>query len=563
MRYTIVDSFPDLGIKTAFHFLRWVQVNPHGVISLPTGKTPEYFIRSIDVTLKLWTSVEVQELAAKHGLSAVLPDTSNLKFVQMDEFIPHRDPNSRSFSSYVRKYYIAKLGIKPENCLLMDLEIVSREILGAKTLTQIFPRGQIDFSLRHRAPNSSEEHQQSAIWKLDKFCDQFESKIREWGGIGFFLGGLGPDGHVAFNIFGSSIHSTTRLCEVNYQTRAAAAGDLGGIDAGTSLAVMTIGLGTISFNPDCECVIFAAGEAKARAVSSCEGEYAPVGLLAKKLDNFQLFLTRGAAKYIHEERLRSISVDNFESEICRLFTSTNTPLSESLELQNSSDLENYNRILDLDSNAAETVRTSLQAKIEKGVEISSLTGFNFIHFEPHHDDILLGYLPLLLRLLNDENIHFFATCTAGFNSVSDSLAISLAHKFPGLSGEQLKTRIREAESESLWRSLGFGPGNWQNLNLPFYSASIFNVLPGAQDVEAILDLLRSRAGIADCDLIVTVAVDPESSGPDTHYKCLQAITEALVLFEKEAGEKFINIWGYRNVWTNFETSETTALVPEP
>ena len=33
------------GKLTALRFLEWVQQNPEGVVSLPTGKTPEYFIR--------------------------------------------------------------------------------------------------------------------------------------------------------------------------------------------------------------------------------------------------------------------------------------------------------------------------------------------------------------------------------------------------------------------------------------------------------------------------------------------------------------------------------------
>ena len=46
--YIVVDNFPLLGFLTAFRFLEWISENPEGVISLPTGKTPEYFI--------LWTA---------------------------------------------------------------------------------------------------------------------------------------------------------------------------------------------------------------------------------------------------------------------------------------------------------------------------------------------------------------------------------------------------------------------------------------------------------------------------------------------------------------------------
>ena len=57
--------------------------------------------------------------------------------------------------------------------------------------------------------------------------------------------------------------------------------------------------------------------------------------------------------------------------------------------------------------------------------------------------------------------------------------------------------------------------------------------------------------------VVTVALDPESSGPDTHYKVLQAIAEAL----KKHNNKNIQIWGYRNVWENFHPSEINSIVP--
>ena len=53
---------------------------------------------------------------------------------------------------------------------------------------------------------------------------EYEEVTRELGGIGFFLGGIGPDGHIGFNIKGSDHNSTTRLCPTNYETQAAAAG---------------------------------------------------------------------------------------------------------------------------------------------------------------------------------------------------------------------------------------------------------------------------------------------------------------------------------------------------
>ena len=43
-----VDNFPMLGKLTALRFLEWVQQNPEGIISLPTGKTPEHFIKWVN-----------------------------------------------------------------------------------------------------------------------------------------------------------------------------------------------------------------------------------------------------------------------------------------------------------------------------------------------------------------------------------------------------------------------------------------------------------------------------------------------------------------------------------
>jgi len=42
-------------------------------------------------------------------------------------------------------------------------------------------------------------------------CVQYEKKIAAVGGIELFLGGIGPDGHIAFNEPGSSLKSKTRV----------------------------------------------------------------------------------------------------------------------------------------------------------------------------------------------------------------------------------------------------------------------------------------------------------------------------------------------------------------
>jgi glucosamine-6-phosphate deaminase len=53
---------------------------------------------------------------------------------------------------------------------------------------------------------------------LQKECTSYEEKIIEAGGIELFIGGIGPDGHIAFNEPGSSLVSRTRLKTLAQET---------------------------------------------------------------------------------------------------------------------------------------------------------------------------------------------------------------------------------------------------------------------------------------------------------------------------------------------------------
>ncbi len=53
---------------------------------------------------------------------------------------------------------------------------------------------------------------------LEKECQDYEEKIKSYGGIHLFLGGMGADGHIAFNVPGSSLSSRTRVINLNFDT---------------------------------------------------------------------------------------------------------------------------------------------------------------------------------------------------------------------------------------------------------------------------------------------------------------------------------------------------------
>jgi glucosamine-6-phosphate deaminase len=97
-------------------------------------------------------------------------------------------------------------------------------------------------------------------------CGAYEAAIRAAGGIDLFLGGMGPDGHIAFNEPGSSLVSRTRLKTLTRDTKIANARFFDGdIDKVPSTA-LTVGVGTIMDAR--EIVIIVTGHNKARALSA-------------------------------------------------------------------------------------------------------------------------------------------------------------------------------------------------------------------------------------------------------------------------------------------------------
>jgi glucosamine-6-phosphate deaminase len=287
---------------------------------------------------------------------------------------------------------------------------------------------------------------------------------------------------------------------------------------------------------------------------------------------------------------------------------------------------------------------SLTAKIRAGS--ITRTNVTFLHTEPHHDDIMLGYLPGVVRHIREHSTnHFFAALTSGFTAVTNgfmlerllglkacirsgafSALLTSGYFAPGdetsknrdvwqyLDGvaagsasmkeegclrrllrnltdlyderdlarlefrvdelidyfktqyagkkdlplvQRLKGMVREWEADCLWGYFGWHSDSILHLRLGFYTGDIFTEEPTQErDAVPILALL----GRVNPD-IVSVALDPEASGPDTHYKTLQAVTEALKIHRERSGRRNIRIWGYRNIWYRFHPSEANVFIP--
>ena len=646
--HIVVNNVPDLGLLTALRFLEWTADNPQGVISLPTGKTPEYFIKWTQHILANWNNAKTEKFRKENGLViSEKPDLSQLRFVQIDEFYPIDPQHHNSMINYVQKFYVDGFGLDSKNGLLINCAEIPRP--SGYLLSDIFPNFITDLSLRHREPKSDiEKRQKKAIFSVDQWCSEYENRIQELGGIGFFLGGIGPDGHIAFNVRGSDHNSTTRILETNFETQAASAADLGGIEISRNRLALTIGLSTITSNPDVTAIIFAAGEAKAGIVKDSLESNPDINYPAtvlQRVSGSRFYLTKGAAVLLDDMQISPATWTPVHTEraVVQLCKKLNK-FGHHLTLEDLTNDPVTAAIPNLNGATLDTVLDSLKGKIKK---LASLPNNKAIlHTAPHHDDILLGYSPLVTHLVRPaKNKNYFAIMTSGFTSVTNSYISSIlkkslellqagkiqmteyqdffkkgfqlkkgkdvyhyldkvsAQNFDGqirglchrivrsvvsiykikskkelaekigqileylsscYDGEKnppdiqrLKGMLREFEEELAWAHYGIRMEDIHHLRLGFYTGDIFSEIPErGRDVEPILNLIKQT----NPD-IITLALDPEGSGPDTHYKVLQAIAEAIRIWGKEKDLSDVRIWGYRNVWYRFDPAEANLMFP--
>ncbi|KAJ2325105.1 Glucosamine-6-phosphate isomerase (Glucosamine-6-phosphate deaminase) (GNPDA) (GlcN6P deaminase) [Coemansia sp. RSA 2673] len=102
---------------------------------------------------------------------------------------------------------------------------------------------------------------------LQAECERYEAKILSYGGIELFMGGIGPDGHIAFNEPGSSLQSRTRVKTLAYETIIANARFFGGDVSKVPKLALTVGVGTVMDAR--EVVVIITGANKAIALAKC------------------------------------------------------------------------------------------------------------------------------------------------------------------------------------------------------------------------------------------------------------------------------------------------------
>lgn len=649
--YITVANSPEMGLLIALRFLEWVGENPEGVISLPTGKSSASFINWVRRILDGWDTPDGKAFREKHGLTLTRkPVLSGLRFVQMEEFYPISPSQHNSSYNYVQKYFVDGFGLDVSKGLFINCDEIP--LVGGRHFSEVFPDHHVDLSLRFREDrNPTELLQQQSIFMIDDWCSAYEQKIRDMGGIGFFLSGIGPDGHIALNVRGSDFNSTTRLTATNFETAADTASDLGGIEVSRHRPVITIGLQTITCNPDAVAIIYAAGEAKAEvirlALEEKPANVYPASVLAK-LSNARFFLTTGAASMLKDSVYQYYTTDGWSQEktdravidLCKHLNIFSDKLT-------SEDLQSDPFCAMIPNVGEQTIQQStgsITTKIERGM--APVRGKVIYNTAPHHDDIMLGMFPYISHISSDpSNELHFSIMTSGFNAVTNRFLIKhlentlqllrddqiqmvnydnfftegykikrekdVYHSLIKIASRQrpeflrgfahrlvrdiveiwrvdsvqalynrivkiieftkgcydgqkmptdiqkLKGMIREFEEELVWGHFGFMEDRVHHLRLGFYTGDLVTESPDRnRDVMPILEELRTIKPD-----IITLAFDPEGSGPDTHYKVLQAIADAVRLWREERDLSNLKIWGYRNVWYKYHPSEVSHIVP--
>ena len=149
--------------------------------------------------------------------------------------------------------------------------------------------------------------------------------------------------------------------------------------------------------------------------------------------------------------------------------------------------------------------------------------------------------------------------------------------------QQLKGQIREFEEELVWAYTGTALDHIHHLRLGLYeekktevsepvegptpkeSVYVEPALRQAQglwstnhdrDVAPILEQLRALK-----PTVITVAMDSVGLGPNTHYKVMRSIAEAIRLWSEETDLRRLKIFGYRNVWSTYHPAEANVYVP--
>ena len=185
------------------------------VLGLPTGSTP---LQTYKELIRLYEAGEVS--------------FKNVITFNMDEYVGLEESHPESYHSFMWNNFFSHIDVKSENVHILN--------------------------------GNAED--------LMAECREYEEAIVKAGGIDLFMGGVGEDGHIAFNEPFSSLQSRTRIKTLTPDTIAVNSRFFGGDISKVPTQALTVGVGTILDAR--KVLILATGPKKARALRhAIEGSY--------------------------------------------------------------------------------------------------------------------------------------------------------------------------------------------------------------------------------------------------------------------------------------------------
>jgi glucosamine-6-phosphate deaminase len=140
---------------------------------------------------------------------------------------------------------------------------------------------------------------------LEEECRRYEEKIASYGCIDLFMGGIGVDGHIAFNEPYTSLSSRTGLRKLTTDTRIVNSRFFGNDPEKVPAQALSVGVGTVCDSK--EVLILINGHNKARALAKTVE-----GGVSQKWTCSALQLHNGAIIACDEEACGELTVDSYK-----------------------------------------------------------------------------------------------------------------------------------------------------------------------------------------------------------------------------------------------------------
>lgn len=443
------------------------------------------------------------------------------------------------------------------------------------------------------------------------FCEQYERKIGEAGGIDIQILGIGRTGHIGFNEPGSGKGSRTRLITLDRVTRIDAASDFFG-EENVPRRAITMGVGTIM---DARKVILLAfGEHKAPIVArAVEGEVTAsvaASFLQQHPDTKVVLDTAAAGELTRFKTPWLVGPVEWSEERTRtaviwLARKLDKPLLKLTDQDyNEEGLQDllaekgpaYNINLTVFRHLQTTITGWPGGKPDHAKRPGDLTRpFDSIFpkriliFSPHPDDDVISMGGTLIRLVDqghevhiayqtsgniavfDDDAIRFVDFVAEFNhhfdinqpktrEIEDHIDEFLKNKKAGQVDssevQQIKALIRRCEAIAGARCCGVPREQLHFMEMPFYETGRVKKKPlGPEDIQLTIDLLNKvqpHQIYAAGDLS-----DPHG----THRTCLSAILQACERVQSEAWYQQCVVWLYRGAWQEWDPDQIEMAVP--